>query len=403
MKMKIAAAAVLALVVVALVPAVSAQPYEKAKGKYEQAKSEYQDIYSQWNDANKEFNQAMSQWRGNRNQQNFSQLMNAARGAATKAAELMVKNMEMVRARIEASIGISENQKERLYAEIDNYINEIRAKQLQIQNAGDQQQIRAAAGELHRYWLQIRVRLQQMTGEMMVNFAEGMVQRVRAIVATVETRVQSMKENGIDTSALENWLAEARSNISVAELKIAEAENIVNQINENTSFAEIYGAIQARIREAVSYLKESLKELKDTISEMKRHGYHVTIQGTGTLVAQGSGSIHLTGTGTVEVRAPIDGNMIVSPNATVTTSGNGVKTLLGNGFYQYQGYDNALITGTNITVDINGNGIDIVASGTGRVRITGTGTYQCYGENQTGEGNWNANGITVVLETGQAT
>jgi hypothetical protein len=403
MKMKIAAAAVLALVVVALVPAVSAQPYEKAKGKYEQAKSEYQDIYSQWNDANKEFNQAMSQWRGNRNQQNFSQLMNAARGAATKAAELMVKNMEMVRARIEASIGISENQKERLYAEIDNYINEIRAKQLQIQNAGDQQQIRAAAGELHQYWLQIRVRLQQMTGEMMVNFAEGMVQRVRAIVATVETRVQSMKENGIDTSALENWLAEARSNISVAELKIAEAENIVNQINENTSFAEIYGAIQARIREAVSYLKESLKELKDTISEMKRHGYHVTIQGTGTLVAQGSGSIHLTGTGTVEVRAPIDGNMIVSPNATVTTSGNGVKTLLGNGFYQYQGYDNALITGTNITVDINGNGIDIVASGTGRVRITGTGTYQCYGENQTGEGNWNANGITVVLETGQAT
>ncbi|KUO40453.1 MAG: hypothetical protein APZ16_00005 [Candidatus Hadarchaeum yellowstonense] len=403
MKMKIAAAAVLALVVVALVPAVSAQPYEKAKGKYEQAKSEYQDIYSQWNDANKEFNQAMSQWRGNRNQQNFSQLMNAARGAATKAAELMVKNMEMVRARIEASIGISENQKERLYAEIDNYINEIRAKQLQIQNAGDQQQIRAAAGELHQYWLQIRVRLQQMTGEMMVNFAEGMVQRVRAIVATVETRVQSMKENGIDTSALENWLAEARSNISAAELKIAEAENIVNQINENTSFAEIYGAIQARIREAVSYLKESLKELKDTISEMKRHGYHVTIQGTGTLVAQGSGSIHLTGTGTVEVRAPIDGNMIVSPNATVTTSGNGVKTLLGNGFYQYQGYDNALITGTNITVDINGNGIDIVASGTGRVRITGTGTYQCYGENQTGEGNWNANGITVVLETGQAT
>jgi hypothetical protein len=403
MKMKIAAAAVLALVVVALVPAVSAQPYEKAKGKYEQAKSEYQDIYSQWNDANKEFNQAMSQWRGNRNQQNFSQLMNAARGAATKAAELMVKNMEMVRARIEASIGISENQKERLYAEIDNYINEIRAKQLQIQNAGDQQQIRAAAGELHQYWLQIRVRLQQMTGEMMVNFAEGMVQRVRAIVATVETRVQSMKENGIDTSALENWLAEARSNISAAELKIAEAENIVNQINENTSFAEIYGGIQARIREAVSYLKESLKELKDTISEMKRHGYHVTIQGTGTLVAQGSGSIHLTGTGTVEVRAPIDGNMIVSPNATVTTSGNGVKTLLGNGFYQYQGYDNALITGTNITVDINGNGIDIVASGTGRVRITGTGTYQCYGENQTGEGNWNANGITVVLETGQAT
>jgi len=399
MKTKIVAIAM--LMAVALAPAVSAQPYEKAKGKYERVRNEYQDVYSQWNDANNEFNRAISQWRGNRNQQNFLQLMNAAKGATNKAAELMIKNMEMIRVRIEATIGISENQKERLYAEIDNYINEIRTIQLSIQNAGDEQQIRTAAGELHQYWLRIRVRLKQMTGLMMVDFADGMVQRVRAIVATVETKVQLMKENGIDTSALENWLTEARSKISAAELKIAEAENIVNLTDENTTFAEMYSAIQARIREAVRYLKDALNELKNTISEIKRHGHHVTIQGTGTLVAQGSGSVNLTGTGTVEVRAPIDGNMIVSPNATVTTSGNGVKTLLGNKFYQYQGYDNALITGTDITVAINGSGIDIVASGTGRVKITGTGTYKTYGENQYEEGMWNANSITVILETGQ--
>ncbi|MBC7219353.1 MAG: hypothetical protein H5T49_04385 [Hadesarchaea archaeon] len=402
MKTKIMASIMLALMIVAMAPAVSAQPYEKAKGNYERARTDYQNTYSDWNDANSEFNKAMAQWRGNRNQQNFQQLMNAARVAASKAADLMVKNMEMIRARIEASIGISENQKERLYAEIDNYINEIRAKQLNINNAGDDQQIRAAAGELHQYWLRVRVRLQQITGLIMVEFADGMVQRVRAIASRVEAKIQLMKDNGIDTSALENWLADARLKIEAAEQSLAEAENLAHQINENTSFAEMYPAIQERIREAVQYLKDALNGLKNTLTEMKRHGYHVTIQGTGTLVAQGNGSIHLTGTGTIEIRAPIDGNFIVSPNATVTTSGDGTKTVLGNGFVQYQGYDNALITGTDIIVDINGSGIDIVASGTGRVRITGYGTYKVYGENQTGEGTWDANGITVILETGES-
>ncbi|MEM3452566.1 MAG: hypothetical protein QW835_02940 [Candidatus Hadarchaeum sp.] len=402
MKTKIIATIMLVLMVTAMAPAVSAQPYEKAKGNYERARNEYQNTYSDWNDANNEFNKAMSQWRGNKNQQNFQQLMNAARVAASKAADLMIKNMEMIRARIEASIGISENQKERLYAEIDNYINEIRAKQLNINNAGEEQQIRAAAGELHQYWLRVRVRLKQMTGLMMIEFTEGMVQRVRTIVGNVEAKIQLMKENGIDTSTLENWVADARLKIEVAEQVVAEAENLVTQINENTSFPEMYSAIQNKVRKAVQYLKDALNDLKNAIMEMKRHAYHVTIQGSGTLVAQGNGSVHLTGTGTVEIRAPINGNFIVSPNATVTTYGDGTKTLLGNGFTQYQGYDNALITGTDITVDLNGNGIDIFASGTGRVRLTGYGTYKVYGENRTQEGSWNASGITVVLETGEA-
>ncbi|MGQ9788950.1 MAG: hypothetical protein ACUVQM_06605 [Candidatus Hadarchaeaceae archaeon] len=401
MKIKIMAPIMLALMILAMAPAAIAQPYEKARGNYERARSDYQNAYSDWNDANNEFNKAMSQWRGNKDQQNFQQLMNAARTASSKAADLMIRNMEMIRARIEASLGISENQRERIYTEIENYINEIRAKQLNINNAGEEQQIRDAARELHQYWLRVRVRLQQITGLMIVDFAEGMVQRIRAIMASVETKIQLMKENGIDSSALENWLADARLKIEAAEQKLAEAENLVNQINDNSSFAEIYRAIQERIRETVQYLKDALKGLKNTIMEMKRHGYHVTIQGSGTLAAQGNGHIRLTGTGTVEIRAPITGNLIVTPNATVVTSGDGTKTELGNGSFLYQGYDNALITGTEITVVLEGNEIDIVASGTGMVKLTGYGTYKVYGENQTGEGTWDAGGLTVILETGE--
>ena len=402
MKTKLAAIAVLALLMVAVAPIVNAQQFDRAMQKYHEAKNEYQGAYSEWQGARNDFNQAMSRWRGNRNNANYSQMMNAAKEACVNAANVMLKNMEMVRARIEATLGLSDNEKNQLCAEIDGYMNEILAKQVSIQNAGDEQQIRAAAGELNRYWLQIRVRLKQMTGLIIVESAKAMVQRVEAFTARIEARIQELKDSGIDTASLENWLANLRSEIDHANQEIADAENKVGQITDNLTFVELFQLAQIRVREAVRYIGNSLQELKDIISEMRSNGHAVTIVGSGTLIAQGDGSVYITGTGTVQVKAPIDGNMIVSPNATVTVTGEGTQAVLGNGWKQYQGYDNAVVVGTDITVDINGNGIDIIVAGTGVVRLTGIGTYSSYGENCYVDGTWTASGIAVTLETGQA-
>lgn len=398
-----AAIVVLALMALAIAPAVSAQQYEGELGEYYEARNEYHAAYSEWQGARTQFNQALTQWRGNRNNQNMTQLMNAAKTACANAANVMLKNMEMVKARIDATPSIPENLRNQIHGEIDNYMSEIQAKQLRVQNAGDDQQVRTEAGELNRYWQQIRIRLKQMTGLTMVESTNMMLQRVEAIAARVQARIQELKDNGVDTAEMESHLGELHLNMEQAREKLGEARNQAGQISENANYSEAFRMVQNQARETLSYMKQAMVALKNMVGVMRQSGHSITLEGIGTLTAQGDGSVRMVGTGTVEVKALIEGTIIVSANASVTTSGEGDQTTLGDGSIQYQGYDSAVIVGTDITVDISGNGIDIVASGTGTVNLTGSGTYSTFGESDYVEGTWTGNGVMVKLATGQAT
>lgn len=376
--------------------------YARGMQSYSNAKMNYQNSQGDWQSARDEFQQAMSRWRSDKTDSNFSQLVSASKHSADKAAEMMIRSMEMVRARIEATLGMSENEKNRLYNEIDNYISEVRAKQLSIQNAGDKSQIRAAAGELHQYWLQIRMRLQQINGEAALGMANVVLQRVEAFAARVEARIQLLKDNGVDTSNYENLLANLRLRIEAARQLMAQAENGVERMTDNEAFMESSREARRAMKQAMNYLKDALNDLKGIVQESRRRGHNITIEGSGTLTAEGNGRVEITGTGTVRVLAPIDGSVLVTLNATVTTNGDGTTESFDNNWVQYQGYDNLIITGTDMTVIIAGKGIDIIASGTGVVRLSGRGIFSTYGENSYVDDDWEESETSVTLQTGEA-
>gem|GEM_PF-5638208 len=378
------------------------EKYARGRQSYSYAKTNYQNSHEEWQSARDNFQAAMSRWRSDKTDSNFSQLVSASKNSAGKAAEMMIRSMEMVRARVEATLGMSDNEKNRLYDEIDNYINEVKAKQFSIQNAGEKNQIRAAAGELHQYWLQIRMRLQQINGETAVGLANVVLQRVEAFAARVEARIQLLKDNGVDTSNYENLLANLHAKIEVARQMIVQAENGVGQMTDNGTFMERFREAQMVMRQAMNYLKGALEDLKDIIQEARIRGHNITIEGSGTLTAEGNGRVEITGTGTVQVLAPIVGNVLVTSNATVITSGDGTTENIDNNWIQYEGYDNLNITGTDMSVIIAGNGIDIIASGTGIVRISGRGIFSTYGENSYVDDDWEDTETTVTLQTGEA-
>ncbi len=378
------------------------EEYARGRQSYTNAWMNYQDTHGEWQSARDNFQAATSRWRSDKTDSNFSQLVSASKHSADKAAEMMIRSMEMVRARVEATLGMSDNEKSQIYDEIDNYIDEVRAKQLSIQNAGDKSQIRAAAGELQQYWLQVRMRLQQINGEAALGLANVVLQRVEAFAARVEARIQLLKDNGIDTSNYDNSLADLRAKIEVTRQMMAQAENGVEQMTDNETFMERFSEAQRIMKQAMNYLKSALEDLKDIIQEARGRGHNITIEGSGTLTAEGNGRVEITGTGTVQVLAPIDGNVLVTLNATVTTSGDGTTESIDNNWVLYQGYDNLTITGTDMTAIIAGNGIDIIASGTGVVRLSGRGIFSTYGENSYVDDDWEESETTVTLQTGEA-
>ncbi len=384
-----------------VVPAVSAGPYEEARERYIGGVENFSNAYTAWINARGDFTQA--RWRWRHGQGNLADVVGAAQTATLKADTMMIRRVEVLRYRVQATRGLSDNEKTGIYAEVEAHVGWLQGKQADIQGAGTMQQVRTAAAEIWTYWQQVRVRIKQIVGQILSAWIDAIVQRAEAFAGRIEARIEQLKDNGVDTLALEAWLDDYNSKLALAEEKYDAAKDKFSEISSVEDAFRLFRDGIALIREGNSYLRDAFRALRDIVSDMRSKGHSVTLSGSGTLVAQGNGSAYISGTGGVRVRATIQGTMLVSPNSEVTTTGEGTRTVLDNNWVKYQGYGSATVRGTDIEVDINGNDIDIVARGTGTVRLVGTGSYRTFGENFYVDGTWTAVGVTATLATGATT
>lgn len=114
--------------------------------------------------------------------------------------------------------------------------------------------------------------------------------------------------------------------------------------------------------------------------------------GTGTLEATGDGLAGIKGDGTVTVSG--DGMLWIQDlagDASINVTGQGNYVELPNGWIRYQGFDgSATVSGSSIIVALNGTGIELTASGTGKYILRGEGSWMVYKEDGTvaASGQW---------------
>jgi hypothetical protein len=401
MKAKIGVLAVVALMLLVAVPAISAGPFENARDRSQTAKEVLERGYTDWLSARADFLQAKVQWKQNHTAPNLWNLVNKAKIALLNADNVMIKQLEMLRAKVEATRGLSDNVKTAIYAEIDSNISWLQAEQTAIQNADNQQEVRSVASALENYWLNTRIEIKQIDGQILIAETDALVQKAEAFTGLVEARIQQLKDNGVDTSALENLLANYNSKLGLAEQKYDAAKAKFSQISSVGDADQLFRDGVALIKEGNSYLRDAFGDLRDIVSDMRNGGWPVTLTGSGTLIARGSGSAYISGTGLIKIENIQNSAMTVSPNAHVKTVG-GASENLENGDVKYQGFSWTMVTGTDITTSLSGDNIVLYAHGRGTVTLTGTGTYRTYGEDRYVDGSWKTAGVTENLETGEA-
>lgn len=405
MKAKIGALAISVLMLMVAVPAVSGGPYEEAREQYREARDAFWGAHSVWLHAKDAFVDARDAWRQNRTDPTLTaNLREAVRNALLAADNMMIKRLEALRARVEATRGLSDNEKTTYEAEIDGYISWLQTKQVEIQAAENGQVLRSIAGTIRDYWANVRVRIKYIVGQILSRWVDAIVQKAEAFAGRIEAKIENMKDQGVASeiiSALESWLADYNSKLALAQQKYDAANDKFAGISSEADAAQLFQEGVALIKEGNSYLKEALRALRDIISDMRNRGHTVTLTGSGTLKAWGDGSAYISGTGLVKIDAIQNSTMIVSPNANVKADVDGET--LENGDVRYQGFSWAHVTGSDITVSFSGNNITLHASGTGTATLTGTGTYRTYGENRYVDGTWTATGVTATLATGATT
>lgn len=412
MKTKIAAMVVSVLMLVTIVPAVSAMPsvaqvpavtagpYEDAYGQYIEALQEFQTAHNKWLSARATFLDARLQWRQNRTQANLANMLEKLKTSLLKAVEMMIERLQLLRVRVEISRGLSDEEKAVIYAEIDDNISWFQAKQAEIQAAESGQELRSIADTIWDHWREVRVWIKQIIGQVLIARVDALVQKVEAFKARIEARIQELKDNGVDTSALEAKLAECDSNLTLAKQKYDEAEEKFSQISSEADADVLFAEGVSLIRQGNVYLREVFRGLRDIVLEIRSMGRTVTLTGSGSLVARGNGSAYLSGTGLADIITIRDGVMTVSPNANVESDVTGEN--LENGEVKYEGFSWARVTGTDVTVSLSGSNITLYASGTGTVVLTGNWAYRTYGEDKYMSGTLTETEVTVTLATGDA-
>ncbi|MEW6221943.1 MAG: hypothetical protein AB1476_01285 [Candidatus Hadarchaeota archaeon] len=398
MNTKIMALAMVALMLTVAVPATGAQEvsWSSRRATWLSRNADFNTARSEWLSAVAGFQRARSAWITDRSGANWSDLQTKARAAAAEAKDMMLKYLEQLKSSVQATRGLSENEKAPLVAELDNYIATIQGYSFET---SEDTGLKATARAMWDYWKSIRVRVKYISARLMVAAAEVVLWRGQAFAAMLEAKIQQLKDNGIDTTQLDTWLASFDSKLELAQQRIENAKIKVEEITDNVTFAEIFRIVALHVRTAVSYLKEAFRDLKNIIVDMRTRYGSVTITGSGTLVAQGSGSAYLQGTGLVKITAMENSVLIVSSNANVSTTGTGTKTTLDNGDVQYTGYGSAKIRGHEIWVSITGNNIKLYAHGRGTATLTGTGWYRTFGENRYENRAWT--GATATIESGE--
>ncbi len=119
----------------------------------------------------------------------------------------------------------------------------------------------------------------------------------------------------------------------------------------------------------------------------------VTVEGTGYLLARGNGRAALQGS----LRANIhgDGTLSVKDNAgdaEIDVDGKGRKKVLEDGTIVYTGLNGHIkVSGTDVTVKMDGRNIKIEAHGTGKAVLQGRGEYRT----KKSSGRWTLSGADV--------
>lgn len=397
--MRIAATALVALMLVSAMSAVGAQTLrerlEQRRETWASRRENFRDAYSEWLTARADFLSARAAWVKDRSASNLSTLVEKGREVARLAYELHMGYLSQLRARVDATHGLSDNDKTALLNELDGYIAAVENYKVSIQSAENGQQVRERATELKEYWESIRVRIKQITAELIIAGFRAMVERVEAFAARVEAKINELKDNGVDTTQLESWLSQLNADLQTARERIDNAEAKVDEITDNVTFRNIFSTAIDHAKNALTYLRKSLVNLKNIVLDMRRANRSITLTGSGTISFNGTGTAVLSGSGLVKIETIENGELTVSSNANVSVSGEGTQETLDTGDIKYTGYGSARVTGHDITVTVTGTNISGRASGTGTVTLTGTGEYSTYGENAYVDATWAGTAISL--------
>lgn len=284
--------------------------------------------------------------------------------------------LERLRLYVETAPRISNESREEILAQIDEYTSLLEEKVNKVNESTTPEELREAVKELRDTWMEVKKGIKGIVGQIVAAKLETVIDRAELVESRLEEKIVALQQAGVDTTKLEEILSDYSEKIDLAEEKIEQAKEKFKEAGSAEDMDRLIAEGHSLLRDATRYLKEAFKDVKEFVKELMprlREGRIFFGNETGEVWAKGDGIAEITGDAIVRVTG--EGTLKVTPaDAVIKVVGFGNRS--DGDKVTYTGEGKAVIRGKDITVRIEGEDIVLFAKGKGSLYLEGEGYYR---------------------------
>lgn len=250
----------------------------QAKNRYLEVKQNYLSAKEKYLDHKATFLRAKESYKECKDsdsddcQERREKIKSAAQPHLLNAADLVLKELERVKAKVEASEDLSEEEIAEIVADLDEKIQEVEDAKEVIENLDEEstkEDINEAAKTIREAWKHTKVALKKHVGRLANARLGNIILRVEILEKKLYKTRDRLEEKGADVSELDSMMDEFSAHLDTAADKYNEARVIWSDANTPGEVDDAAKEIHELLTEAKEALKQARDMLRDVVKEIK--------------------------------------------------------------------------------------------------------------------------------------
>ena len=196
--------------------------------------------------------------------------LQAARNYGVNGVDQILNALGVAKVQIQGS-RLPENEKIMLVSEIDSNITWFESKKSDIMSASDLATVRSIGKDVNDRWNSEKVDIKRQAGDIACDQYEANIAEARNASSIAAGKINAIKAQGKDTSAMEKKLASYNSHVNDAANNLGNARTEFDQINGPT-LADVHFSVGLRqLRLAGNEMNSSYSDLRDLYGMIYRN------------------------------------------------------------------------------------------------------------------------------------
>ncbi|MFC1741704.1 hypothetical protein ACFL3V_04175 [Nanoarchaeota archaeon] len=252
----------------------------KARTRYELAKEHYQNIRAAYVTEKAKWTTVRATYKACKSNQSDStecvkkkdEIKQKARPYLLHAADLVLKELELMKEKVQSSEDLSEEEMTKMVNELDEKIQEVEAAKEVITNLDEnssKEEINKAAKTIKDAWRKTKAVMKKHAGKLVNARLGNIILKTEMLEKRLYKTRDKLEAKGLDVSTLDDMLGDFSEKLDTAAISYKKAREKWSEANTPEEVDEVAKEIRELLTEAKEALKEARDMLRNIVKEIK--------------------------------------------------------------------------------------------------------------------------------------